>query len=64
VLVTGADRKQGYLSGITEGKIIIRFKSDDISLIGSFVYITVTSAAEFAAEGDLVYKAKAEPAKL
>jgi tRNA-2-methylthio-N6-dimethylallyladenosine synthase len=64
VLVTGADRKQGYLSGITKGKIIIRFKSDDISLIGSFVYITVTSAAEFAAEGDLVYKAKAEPAKL
>ncbi len=62
VLVTGTDRKPGYLSGITEGKIIIRFKSDDISLIGSFVHITITSAAEFAAEGELVYKAKAEPA--
>jgi hypothetical protein len=62
VLVTGSDRKPGYLSGITGGKIIVRFKSDNISLIGSFVYVTITSVAEFAAEGDLVYKAKAEPA--
>jgi len=62
MLVTGTDRKPGYLSGITEGKLIVRFKSDDISLIGSFVYVTINSAAEFAAEGELVYKEKTEPA--
>ena len=62
ILVTGTDRKPGYLSGITEGRIIIRFKSEDTSLIGSFVYITITSSAEFAVEGELAHKAKTEPA--
>jgi tRNA-2-methylthio-N6-dimethylallyladenosine synthase len=62
ILVTGTDRKHGYLSGITEGRIVTRFRSDDISLIGSFVNITVTSAAEFAVEGELVRKEKTQPA--
>jgi tRNA-2-methylthio-N6-dimethylallyladenosine synthase len=62
VLVTGKDRKPGYLSGITEGRIVIRFRSDDVSLIGSFVYIMITSAAEFAVEGELIHIAKTQPA--
>jgi tRNA-2-methylthio-N6-dimethylallyladenosine synthase len=62
VLVTGKDRKPGYLSGITEGRIVIRFRSDNISLIGSFVYIMINSAAEFAVEGELIHKAKTQPA--
>ena len=36
VLVTGADRKEGYLSGYTEGRIVVRFPSTDLSLIGTF----------------------------
>ena len=54
VLVTGSDRKKGYLSGHTEGRIIVRFASKNDSLIGNFVDVTITSAAEFAVEGDLV----------
>ena len=54
VLVTGSDRKGGFLSGLTEGKIIVRFASDDWSLIGKFVDVNITSAADFATEGELV----------
>ncbi len=53
VLVTGTDRKHHYLSGLTEGKIIVRFESDNPLLIGKFVDIRITSAAEFATEGEL-----------
>ncbi len=60
VLVTGSDRKPGFLSGITEGRIIVRFKSEDESLIGRFISILITSAAEFAAEGKLVSETKPE----
>ncbi|UCH15509.1 MAG: radical SAM protein, partial [Bacteroidales bacterium] len=63
VLVTGLDRKPGYLSGITEGRIIIRFKSGDNSLIGRFMHILITSVAEFAAEGRLVSEIKPELVK-
>jgi tRNA-2-methylthio-N6-dimethylallyladenosine synthase len=60
ILVTGTDRKPGFLSGITEGRIIVRFKSEDKSLIGRFIYILITSAAEFAAEGKPVSETKPE----
>lgn len=53
-LVTGKDRKNGYLSGITEGKIVLRFKSNDDQLIGNFVDIKITSATEYSLEGELV----------
>ncbi len=32
VLVIGSDRKGGFLSGLTEGKIIVRFASNDKSM--------------------------------
>ena len=51
VLVTGKDRKDGYLSGLTEGKIVLRFQSDDNSLIGTFTNLTITSATAFSLEG-------------
>ena len=60
VLVTGTDRKNGFLSGINEGRIIVRFQSKDTSLIGRFVYIIITSATEFASEGELIKKTKPE----
>ena len=53
VLVSGHDRLDGYLSGRTEGKIIVRFPSDDDSLIGSFVDVKILEAAEMAVAGEL-----------
>lgn len=53
MLVTGCDRKNGYLTGHTEGKIVIRFKSADKRLIGQIVTVKVTSATELSIEGEL-----------
>ncbi len=53
VLVTKADRKSGYLSGHTEGKVTVRFPSDDPSLVGTFVNLTMESAVPFSLEGRL-----------
>jgi len=54
VLVTGYDRKPGYLSGITEGRIVVRFASGKEVLPGSFVLLNVTGAASYSVEGNLV----------
>jgi tRNA-2-methylthio-N6-dimethylallyladenosine synthase len=54
VLVRGTDRKEGYLSSLTEGKLIIRFASEDESLIGKFVDVRITEATDFSMEGELV----------
>lgn len=51
VLVRGKDRKAGHLSALTEGKLIVRFPSEDEGLIGQFVNITFTESSEFSAEG-------------
>jgi tRNA-2-methylthio-N6-dimethylallyladenosine synthase len=53
VLVHEHDRKPGYLSGKTEGRIIVRFASTDESLIGRFVDVNITSAADMSVEGSL-----------
>ncbi len=54
VLVRGRDRKAGFLSGLTEGKIIVRFPSEDENLIGEFVKVNIRSAATFSTEGEKV----------
>lgn len=54
VLVTGYDRKNGFLTGHTEGKIVIRFQSRDKSLIGHIVTVKVTSATALSIEGTLL----------
>ena len=56
ILVIRKDRKDGCLSGLTEGKIIVRFPSEDESLIGNFVNTQITSAADFSVEGELITK--------
>jgi tRNA-2-methylthio-N6-dimethylallyladenosine synthase len=53
LLVTGHDRKDGYLSGLTEGKLIVRFASDNELLLGDFVDVKITSASDFSMEGKL-----------
>ncbi|MDX9905737.1 MAG: tRNA (N6-isopentenyl adenosine(37)-C2)-methylthiotransferase MiaB [Bacteroidales bacterium] len=53
-LVTGPDRKEGFMSGLTEGKIVLRFPSGDTSLTGKFVDVVIRTATPFSLEGDLV----------
>ena len=53
MLVEDFDRKNGYLTGHTEGKIVIRFASKDTSLIGQIVEVMVTSASALSIEGEL-----------
>ena len=54
VLVRGKDRKTGFLSALTEGKIIVRFASENKNLIGEFVKVKINSAVPFSTEGELV----------
>ncbi len=54
VLTTGRDRKPGYYSGITEGRIVVRFASEHSVNPGTFVWLTITSAAAYSVEGELV----------
>ncbi len=53
VLVTGKGRKEGFMSGLTEGKINIRFASEDESLVGQIVDVEITRTGPFAVEGRL-----------
>lgn len=52
MLVEDFDRKNGYLTGHTEGKIVIRFASQDESLIGQIVTVKVISATALSIEGE------------
>lgn len=54
ILVRGKDKKDGYLSGHSEGKILVRFPSDDEQLIGSFVDVRIESVRAFSTEAELV----------
>ncbi len=57
VLVDGKDRKPGFLSAKTEGKIIVRFPSGNDSLIGTFQDVEITSAAPMSVEGRIADRA-------
>ncbi len=52
-LVEKPDRKHGYLSARTEGKLPIRFRADSRKLIGQFVDLRVTGCAELSLEGEI-----------
>lgn len=54
LLVYGPDKKEGFLSGYTEGKIGVRFASTDMGLIGKIVSLKITKATPFAMEGELI----------
>ena len=54
VLVEGKDRKPGYVTGRTEGKLIVRFQGEAEELIGRFVNVRVNHAAPLSMEGTLV----------
>lgn len=55
VLVRGKDRK-GYLSGYTEGRIVVRVLSDDNSLTGKMIDVEITAASDLSIEGKISEK--------
>lgn len=54
VLINGTDRKTGFSTGLTEGKINVRLDRRDDSLMGQIVDVEITSAADFSLSGKLV----------
>jgi len=54
LLVNGVDRKTGFSTGLTEGKINVRLDHFDASLRGKMVDVNITSAADFSVSGILV----------
>ena len=53
VLVTSEDRKPGFLSGYTEGRVPVRLKAEDAG-IGEFVHLRITAARPLSIEGEVV----------
>ncbi len=56
VLVENSDRKNGFLSGKTEGRIVVRFSSENTSQIGNFVDVKITKTSMMSVEGEKVEK--------
>lgn len=54
VLVEGPDRKSGYLTAKTEGKLIVRFPSENERLIGTFATVRITGASALSLEGEFL----------
>jgi tRNA-2-methylthio-N6-dimethylallyladenosine synthase len=59
--VTGKGRKEGYLSALTEGKIVLRFMSSDESLIGQIIPVRIESATPFSLEASLIEVLENQP---
>lgn len=57
VLVEGRDRTGKYLAGRTEGKLPLRFRSDQDCLIGQFVDLRISSTSSLSLEGELLQEA-------
>ena len=54
VLINGTDRKTGFSTGLTEGKLIVRLDRSDASLRGKIVDVRITSAADFSMSGEML----------
>ena len=54
VLVNGTDRKTGFSTGLSEGKIIVRLDRRDDSLMGKIVNVKITSASFLSMSGEVV----------
>ena len=53
VLINGTDRKTGFSTGLTEGKLIVRLDRRDDALMGKIVDVKISSAADFSMSGEL-----------
>lgn len=56
ILVTGKARKDGFLSGITEGRIILHFPSNNTDFIGKHLNVEIKDATPFALSAEQVTK--------
>ena len=54
LLVNGTDRKTGFTTGLTEGKLTVRLDSKVPELMGRMVDVKITEAADFSLSGELV----------
>lgn len=54
LLVRGSDKTPGFLTGHTEGKLVLRFASKNQKLVGNFVNLKITKVTPFSMEGELV----------
>lgn len=54
VLIAGTEKRSGYLSAYTEGKIPVRIYSYDKSRIGEFANVKIISAGDFSVAADFV----------
>jgi len=54
VLINGTDRKTGFSTGLTEGKIIVRLDRYDDSLMGKIVNVKITSVTFLSMSGEVV----------
>ena len=54
VLINGTDRKTGFSTGLTEGKIIVRLDHHDDSLMGKIVNVKITSSTFLSMSGEVV----------
>jgi len=52
VLVRGKERKEGFLSGYTEGRIPVRILSTNPGLEGKFILVRITSASALSIAGE------------
>ncbi|NNM55388.1 MAG: tRNA (N6-isopentenyl adenosine(37)-C2)-methylthiotransferase MiaB [Spirochaetales bacterium] len=54
VIVDKPDRKPGYWSGRTEGKVVVRFPAQEKDLTGQFVNLRITQVVPLSLEGELI----------
>lgn len=52
VLINGVEKKTGYLSGYSEGRINVRILSNNKSLVGQICQVKITTALEFSLAGE------------
>jgi tRNA-2-methylthio-N6-dimethylallyladenosine synthase len=53
VLINGTDRKTGFSTGLTEGKLIVRLNQKDDTLMGKIVAVKITSASDLSLSGEV-----------
>jgi tRNA-2-methylthio-N6-dimethylallyladenosine synthase len=54
LLVNGTDRKTGFTTGLTEGKLTVRLDTKIPELMGRMIDVKITEAADFSLSGKLV----------
>ncbi|MFA8451550.1 MAG: MiaB/RimO family radical SAM methylthiotransferase [Bacteroidales bacterium] len=55
MLVRGIDTNKDYLTGYTQGKLIVRIKTKNHALIGLFVKVKIIKTGIFSMEGEPIY---------